>query len=95
MTGTLGRVLIRSQCVVYRTLGHVEIGHQTNAKTVPAECIGYFDFKVLFRQHTEVWEEAAKVRTDPAPALRGAPAGCAHADPRTLTHLRPRSSSRT
>ncbi|EED83837.1 predicted protein [Postia placenta Mad-698-R] len=47
--------------VRFQLTRHVEIGHQTNAKTVPAECIGYFDFKVLFRQHTEVWEEAAKI----------------------------------
>src|SRR5277367_2969164 len=40
----------------------VKIGRQTNAKTVPAERNGYFDSKVLSRQHAEVWEENNKVR---------------------------------
>lgn len=40
---------------------HVKIGRQTNAKTVPAERNGYFDSKVLSRQHAEVWEDNAKV----------------------------------
>ena len=40
----------------------VKIGRQTNAKTVPAERNGYFDSKVLSRQHAEVWEESGKVR---------------------------------
>lgn len=40
----------------------VKIGRQTNAKTVPAERNGYFDSKVLSRQHAEVWEEGGKVR---------------------------------
>ncbi|KAF9801178.1 hypothetical protein IEO21_10187 [Rhodonia placenta] len=39
----------------------VKVGRQTNAKTVPAERNGYFDSKVLSRQHAEVWEEAAKI----------------------------------
>lgn len=39
----------------------VKIGRQTNAKTVPAERNGYFDSKVLSRQHAEVWEESGKV----------------------------------
>ncbi|EKM56851.1 uncharacterized protein PHACADRAFT_254197 [Phanerochaete carnosa HHB-10118-sp] len=39
----------------------VKIGRQTNAKTVPAERNGYFDSKVLSRQHAEVWEENAKI----------------------------------
>jgi hypothetical protein len=39
----------------------VKIGRQTNAKTVPAERNGYFDSKVLSRQHAEVWEEGGKV----------------------------------
>jgi hypothetical protein len=39
----------------------VKIGRQTNVKTVPAERNGYFDSKVLSRQHAEVWEEGAKV----------------------------------
>jgi hypothetical protein len=40
----------------------VKIGRQTNAKTVPAERNGFFDSKVLSRQHAEVWEEGGKVR---------------------------------
>jgi hypothetical protein len=39
----------------------VKIGRQTNAKTVPAERNGFFDSKVLSRQHAEVWEEGGKV----------------------------------
>ncbi|KAG8932074.1 hypothetical protein FRC02_001704 [Tulasnella sp. 418] len=40
---------------------HVKIGRQTNAKTVPGERNGYFDSKVLSRQHAEVWEEGGKI----------------------------------
>ncbi|KIM34263.1 hypothetical protein M408DRAFT_59629, partial [Serendipita vermifera MAFF 305830] len=40
---------------------HVKIGRQTNAKTVPGEKNGYFDSKVLSRQHAEVWEEGGKI----------------------------------
>ena len=43
----------------------VKIGRQTNAKTVPAERNGYFDSKVLSRQHAEVWEDNSKVRLSP------------------------------
>lgn len=39
----------------------VKIGRQTNAKTVPGERNGYFDSKVLSRQHAEVWEDNGKV----------------------------------
>ncbi|EGO28959.1 hypothetical protein SERLADRAFT_456237, partial [Serpula lacrymans var. lacrymans S7.9] len=39
----------------------VKIGRQTNAKTVPAERNGYFDSKVLSRQHAEIWEEDGKI----------------------------------
>lgn len=39
----------------------VKIGRQTNAKTVPGELNGYFDSKVLSRQHAEVWEEGGKI----------------------------------
>jgi hypothetical protein len=39
----------------------VKIGRQTNARTVPAENNGYFDSKVLSRQHAEVWEEGGKI----------------------------------
>lgn len=41
---------------------HVKIGRQTNAKTAPGERNGFFDSKVLSRQHAEVWEEGGKVR---------------------------------
>lgn len=41
----------------------IKIGRQTNAKTVPNERNGYFDSKVLSRQHAEVWEEGGKVST--------------------------------
>ena len=37
-------------------------GRQTSAKTAPGERNGFFDSKVLSRQHAEVWEEAEKVR---------------------------------
>jgi hypothetical protein len=40
----------------------VKIGRQTNAKTAPGERNGYFDSKVLSRQHAEVWEDSSKVR---------------------------------
>ncbi|KAK0446113.1 hypothetical protein EV421DRAFT_1734172 [Armillaria borealis] len=39
----------------------VKIGRQTNAKTTPGERNGYFDSKVLSRQHAEVWEENGKI----------------------------------
>ncbi|KZP08408.1 hypothetical protein FIBSPDRAFT_761441 [Athelia psychrophila] len=39
----------------------VKTGRQTNARTVPAENNGYFDSKVLSRQHAEVWEENNKI----------------------------------
>ncbi|KAF9240397.1 hypothetical protein BU15DRAFT_73990 [Melanogaster broomeanus] len=39
----------------------VKIGRQTNAKTVPGERNGYFDSKVLSRQHAEIWEESGKI----------------------------------
>lgn len=42
----------------------VKIGRQTNAKTAPGERNGYFDSKVLSRQHAEVWEEGSKVSLD-------------------------------
>ncbi|KAG8894635.1 hypothetical protein FRB99_001074, partial [Tulasnella sp. 403] len=41
--------------------GKVKIGRQTNAKTVPGERNGYFDSKVLSRQHAEIWEEGGKI----------------------------------
>lgn len=36
---------------------HVKIGRQTNSKTIPAERNGFFDSKVLSRQHAEIWLE--------------------------------------
>lgn len=35
----------------------LRIGRQTNAKTLPNSTNGYFDSKVLSRQHAEVWAE--------------------------------------
>ena len=35
----------------------LRIGRQTNAKTVPTPANGYFDSKVLSRQHAEVWAD--------------------------------------
>ena len=35
----------------------LRIGRQTNAKTVPTAINGYFDSKVLSRQHAEVWAD--------------------------------------
>ncbi|KAI0031846.1 hypothetical protein K488DRAFT_51159 [Vararia minispora EC-137] len=39
---------------------HIKIGRQTNAKTTPGERNGFFDSKVLSRQHAEVWEDGGK-----------------------------------
>ena len=36
----------------------LRIGRQTNVKTVPTPINGYFDSKVLSRQHAEVWASA-------------------------------------
>ncbi|EAS36482.3 cytoplasm to vacuole targeting Vps64 [Coccidioides immitis RS] len=35
----------------------LRIGRQTNAKTVPSPVNGYFDSKVLSRQHAEIWAD--------------------------------------
>ncbi|KAI9799310.1 MAG: hypothetical protein M1825_004803 [Sarcosagium campestre] len=35
----------------------LRIGRQTNAKTVPTAANGYFDSKVLSRQHAEMWSD--------------------------------------
>jgi hypothetical protein len=52
----------------------IKIGRQTNAKTAPGERNGFFDSKVLSRQHAEVWEDAGKVRPCPcSPALSLSP----------------------
>ena len=37
----------------------LRIGRQTNGKTVPTSANGYFDSKVLSRQHAEVWADRA------------------------------------
>jgi hypothetical protein len=37
----------------------LKIGRQTNAKTIPTPVNGYFDSKVLSRQHAEVWADRA------------------------------------
>ena len=37
----------------------LKIGRQTNNKTVPTPANGYFDSKVLSRQHAEVWADRA------------------------------------
>lgn len=43
--------------------GHrVKIARPPNTKTLPGERNGYFDSRVLSRQHAEVWEEGNKVR---------------------------------
>ncbi|KAG2355594.1 hypothetical protein BDR07DRAFT_1453736 [Suillus spraguei] len=39
----------------------VKIGRQTNTKTIPGERNGYFDSKVLSRQHAEIWEVSGKI----------------------------------
>lgn len=36
----------------------LRIGRQTNAKTVPTPVNGYFDSKVLSRQHAEIWADS-------------------------------------
>ena len=36
---------------------NLRIGRQTNAKTVPTPTNGFFDSKVLSRQHAEIWAE--------------------------------------
>jgi hypothetical protein len=35
----------------------LRIGRQTNAKTIPTPVNGYFDSKVLSRQHAEIWAD--------------------------------------
>ncbi|EEH37040.2 hypothetical protein PAAG_07458 [Paracoccidioides lutzii Pb01] len=37
----------------------LRVGRQTNAKTIPTPINGYFDSKVLSRQHAEVWADRA------------------------------------
>ncbi|KAI8997547.1 SMAD/FHA domain-containing protein [Pilobolus umbonatus] len=40
---------------------HLKIGRQTNAKTTPNQFNGYFDSKVLSRQHAEIWCDKSRV----------------------------------
>lgn len=58
----LNESFVPKQIALVSQNGRVKIGRQTNAKTVPGERNGYFDSKVLSRQHAEIWEEAGKVR---------------------------------
>lgn len=53
MTGTFER----KQIVVPFFPEVLRIGRQTNAKTLPTAVNGYFDSKVLSRQHAEVWAD--------------------------------------
>ena len=53
MTGTFER----KQITVPFSPDFLRIGRQTNAKTVPTAINGYFDSKVLSRQHAEVWAD--------------------------------------
>ena len=53
MTGTFER----KQIVVPYFPEVLRIGRQTNPKTVPTPMNGYFDSKVLSRQHAEVWAD--------------------------------------
>ena len=53
MTGTFER----KQIVVPFFPDTLRIGRQTNAKTIPTAVNGYFDSKVLSRQHAEVWAD--------------------------------------
>lgn len=53
MTGTFER----KQIIVPFFPDTLRIGRQTNAKTIPTAVNGYFDSKVLSRQHAEVWAD--------------------------------------
>ena len=53
MTGTFER----KQITVPFSPEYLRIGRQTNAKTSPTTFNGYFDSKVLSRQHAEVWAD--------------------------------------
>lgn len=53
LTGTFER----KQITVPFSPDFLRIGRQTNAKTVPTAVNGYFDSKVLSRQHAEVWAD--------------------------------------
>lgn len=47
----------RKQIVVPILPETLRIGRQTNAKTLPTPLNGYFDSKVLSRQHAEIWAD--------------------------------------
>ena len=47
----------RKQIIVPMHPALLKVGRQTNAKTVPTRVNGYFDSKVLSRQHAEVWSD--------------------------------------
>lgn len=53
MTGTFER----KQIIVPFSPDILRIGRQTNAKTMPTAVNGFFDSKVLSRQHAEVWAD--------------------------------------
>jgi len=53
MTGTFER----KQIIVPFFPDVQKIGRQTNAKTVPTATNGFFDSKVLSRQHAEIWAD--------------------------------------
>lgn len=53
MNGTFERKAI---CVPYLP-EMLRVGRQTNQKTIPTPLNGYFDSKVLSRQHAEVWAD--------------------------------------
>ena len=53
LTGTFER----KQITVPFSPDFLRIGRQTNAKTVPTAVNGFFDSKVLSRQHAEVWAD--------------------------------------
>lgn len=57
MTGTFER----KQIMVPYHPELLRIGRQTNAKTVPTAVNGYFDSKVLSRQHAEVYADKGKI----------------------------------
>ncbi|KAI9760334.1 MAG: subunit of TIM23 translocase complex [Chaenotheca gracillima] len=53
MNGTFERKTIGVPCYP----DNLRIGRQTNAKTLPTPANGYFDSKVLSRQHAEIWSD--------------------------------------
>ncbi|MCJ1308292.1 hypothetical protein MMC25_001945 [Agyrium rufum] len=47
----------KKQLLVPQHPESLKIGRQTNAKTLPSPSNGYFDSKVLSRQHAEIWSD--------------------------------------